>query len=62
MKAKVLLDYEINDKVCIKELERPGRVVSVWVTCTGVKYEVRYFQEGNAKTVYFFGDELEEAK
>lgn len=51
--------FNIHDKVRIDALEDlKGRVVSIWVTETGVKYEVRYFYNCDKKEVYFYEDEL----
>lgn len=51
-------EIKIGDKVIIPDLERCGRVLSIWETQKGVKYEVRYFQNGDAKEVFFFDDEI----
>lgn len=52
--------FELFQKVKINVLENiKGRVVSIWITAKGIKYEVRYFWGCGAKEVYFFEDELE---
>lgn len=51
--------FSLNSKVLIKELERKGRVVAIYHSDLGTQYHVRYFWDGDAKTVYFFPDELE---
>ena len=56
---KINLEFNIRDKVKIIELNVKGRVISIWITEQGIKYEVRYFDEEKAKTVYFYSDELE---
>jgi len=54
------LKYNIGDKVLINALERlKGRITSVWILPTGVKYEVRFFYNCEKREVYFFEDELE---
>ena len=56
------LKFNLKDKVQITELERPGRVLAIYVSDTGIQYQVRYFDNEEAKTVYFYEDELEHAK
>ena len=43
----------------IKELKTTGRVKAIYEDSTGVQFYVRYFWNGEAKTVYFYADELE---
>lgn len=51
---------KIGDKVKILPLEKcPGRILSIWETAKGFRYEVRYFNSGKLEEVYFFLDELE---
>lgn len=50
--------FDITDKVRITQLNVDGVVKSIWITERGVQYEVRYFDEGSAKQVYFYPDEL----
>jgi len=59
-----MIDYEaipfqIRDQVKIIPLEREGRIKSIWITEIGVKFEVRYFDNCEAKTIYFYEEELE---
>jgi hypothetical protein len=53
-------DFKFNllDKVSITPLERNGKVVSIWITEHGIKYEVRYFDNAKVEAVYFYEDEL----
>lgn len=51
-------ELNINDMVRIIELERNGIVKSVWITETGVKYEVRFFDDAKAQNVYFLENEI----
>ena len=55
------IKFQINEKVKINELERIGRINSVWITKTGIQYEVRYFDKCEAKNVYFYEDEIARA-
>jgi len=52
------LDFEIGNKVNIEPLKREGRIVSIWITQQGIKYEVRYFDNAELKIEYFYADEL----
>jgi len=54
----IKLKYWINDQVTIIELERPGVVVGAIMDRTGLRYDVRYFWDGNAKFCYFYDWEL----
>ena len=52
--------YALKDRVRIKELEMMiGTVRQCLLVYTGIQYEVRYFDKGDAKTVWFYEDELE---
>jgi len=33
-------------------------VISIWITQAGLRYQVRYFNNGDSKEVYFYADEL----
>jgi len=50
--------FVIGQKVNILDLDRPGRVISIWITKVGIQYQVRYFDDATAKEVYFFEDEI----
>lgn len=52
-------DFEIQGKVKIIPLNIIGVVVSLWIGNSGIQYEVRYFDNAEARTVYFYSDELE---
>ena len=52
------LKFQINEKVKINELERTGRIISIWITKSGIQYEVRYFDKCEARNVYFYEDEI----
>jgi hypothetical protein len=49
----------LKDRVRIPELETKGRVIALFISDVGTQYQVRYFDHGDVKTVYFFDDELE---
>ncbi len=54
------LIFTIGVQVMIRELKLEGTVLSVWITPRGTQYEIRYFYNGDAKTVYFYEWELKE--
>ncbi len=58
-KCTIKFAYSRNDKVWISEIEKEGRVVSLWVGDSGIQYNVRFFDKGSPSTVYFYEDELE---
>jgi len=53
------LKFELKAKVKITELNRPGRVIAIFMSEIGTQYQVRYFDNQEAKTVNFYEDELE---
>lgn len=61
---KIELAFAVGDKVKITPLSvdsyvLKGRVISIWITQRGIKYEVRYFDKSKAEECYFYPDELE---
>lgn len=50
--------FDIKQKVLIEEINVKGRVIALYVTQEGVEYKVRYFDNAEGKTHYFFEDEL----
>ena len=59
---KIEIKYNIKDRVNIIPLRCKGRVMSIWITDKGIRYEVRYFDEAKVKEVYFYAEELEYLK
>ena len=51
---------QIGKTITIPELKCKGRIKSILITETGVQYQVRYFDNAEAKIVYFYSDEIEE--
>lgn len=51
-------DFNLLDTVNITELQRPGIILEINIDTTGIQYRVRYFDDGDAKYVYFFSNEL----
>lgn len=58
--SKILaLDFVVTEKVKIKELNRNGIVIALFHDGSEVTYKVRYFDDAEAKEVYFYEWELE---
>lgn len=51
--------FKIKDAVKMLILGGVGRVVSIRILADYPEYEVRYFNNGESKCVWFFEDELE---
>jgi len=51
--------YNIDDRVYIKYLKTWGRCLSIFISKAGrVEYNIRYFNNGDPKEIYFLEDEL----
>ena len=57
---KTEIKFEIEQRVEIIELKRKGRVLAIFITKKGIEYQIRYFDNAEVKTIYFFEDELKE--
>lgn len=54
------LDFLVGDRVKIKPCDKiDARVVCVYWDWRGLTYDVRYFENGDAKVARLFPDELE---
>lgn len=58
MPVTVPLDFSLGDRVRIPAIERNGRVIAIYISDSGVQYQVRYFDDGKPQVVYFYHDEL----
>ena len=56
----ITLKYWLEQIVTITELKCKGRIKSIWITETGIQYQVRYFDKAEARIVYFYEDEIKE--
>jgi hypothetical protein len=62
-KLTLTFDYSIKQPVYIVPLECNGIVTSIWISDGGViQYEVRHFIKGEVKKIYFYTEDLSEAK
>jgi hypothetical protein len=59
MKRQQTFAFDLNDKVIIKEIQRPGSVEALTIDFLGVQYRVRYFDNSEFKTAWLREDELE---
>jgi len=51
--------FNLKEKVRIVELNRTGIIKSIFISESGTQYQVRYFDNAEAKTIYFYEEELE---
>lgn len=50
--------FSLKDHVWVIPLQIPGRVVSIQIDKEGDMYQVRYWWEGGANTVWMYPDEI----
>ena len=58
----VITEFQYEDKVLIKPLELEGRVISFWRKPERLFIEVRYYQDKEKKSDFFWEEELEFVK
>lgn len=51
--------FDLNERVIIKEVQRPGVIEGLLIDFLGVQYRVAYWDNSERKTVYLKADELE---
>jgi len=51
--------FDIGQRVKIKDLNINGVVCGIFISKNEIEYSVRYFYDGNPKSVYFTPQELE---
>jgi hypothetical protein len=52
-------EYELHQKVTIKEISRPGIVIAIILDSRGTQYQVVFWHNGKRESVWMFGFELE---
>lgn len=57
-----MITFPLKQKVYITELEKSGMVMAIYISETGTQYSVRYFDNCEARTVYFYDNEIEVIK
>ncbi len=55
---KLNTKYSINDRVYIIPLKTWGRIISLFISNTGLSYNVRYFNNLKPDECYFIEEEL----
>ncbi len=50
--------YKLLDTVSIIPLNTLGRVISISISDVGIQYQVRHFYNGEARSPFFFEDEI----
>lgn len=53
------IKYKLKDKVRIKEIDRAGVITAILIDLAGTMYNVRYFDNAQANSVYFYDFEIE---
>lgn len=51
--------FNLEDKVIVKEVQRPGTIEALTIDFLGPNYRVAYWDNGERKTVWLKADELE---
>ena len=59
MKNNYEFIFEIGQKVKIKDLNITGIICGIYISRAEIEYSVRYFYDGNPKSVYFSQTEIE---
>jgi hypothetical protein len=54
-----IFKHDLNDKVIIREIQRPGRVEAVMIDFLGVQYRVAYWDNSKRESSWLTADELE---
>ena len=51
--------FNIRDKVKITDLDIKGRITAIFIDSNTIQYNIKYFYNGGAKTLYCEESELE---
>jgi len=54
--------FDLNQRVLVREIQRPGKVVSLIIDNLGPQYQVAFWDNGERKTAWLLSDELEDRK
>lgn len=52
--------FDLQEKVLVKEIQRPGRVESLMIDYVGPQYRVAYWDNGERKSTWLGVEELED--
>lgn len=59
MKKNIEFDFNLGDKVLLKEVQRPGRVDCLQFDNYGAMYRCCYWDGAERKVVWLYPDEIE---
>ncbi len=59
MSKSVTLEFELTQRVLIKEIQRPGRVEMIQLDNLGITYRVAFWDNSKRETVWLYADEIE---
>jgi hypothetical protein len=62
MNNKIAFAFNLHDEVEIHPIQVMGRVIALYLCEDGKQYRVRYFENAEGRTEYFYEDELIERK
>jgi hypothetical protein len=51
--------FDLNARVMIREIQRPGKVESLMIDYLGVQYRVAFWADSKRESVWLHADELE---
>lgn len=54
-----IFKFNLNDRVMVREIQRPGRVKALTIDYLGVQYLVGFWENGKRESVWLHADELE---
>lgn len=54
-----IFKFDLNDRVMVKEIQRPGKVDALTIDYLGVQYRVGFWENGKRESVWLHADELE---
>jgi hypothetical protein len=56
----LIINYQIKDRVLIKELKLPGRISEISYTLNrGLRYQIEYFANGEIHLVWLWEEDIE---
>jgi len=62
MKTGVNFKYAIGNTIWIKEMECEAKILSLWYSKTGIRYQCRWAAEGKYNEEYLFENEILDKK
>jgi hypothetical protein len=59
MEKNIKIDFEIGQKVLVREIQRPGRVDMIQIDSVGMQYRIAYWDNSDRKNTWLYADEIE---